>query len=331
MNPDEKVSQLGEFGLIDRIVARLGSPSEGELWSGDDAAVLRSPGEPLVFTTDVMVEDVDFDLDLCEGADIGFKAVAANASDVAAMGGRPRHLVAALTLTGSTSVRVVDGIADGIADACERWRIDAVGGDVSEGKSLSLAVAMTGSVPARPVFRGGAVPGDRLCVTGSLGGAAGGLRALRAGLRGISPEGDRLVARQLRPAARVGEGLQLAAAGANAMIDVSDGLLADLAHLLDASSVGCEVDVTAVPIDPDLNWLENRLEIDAAALALSGGEDFELLCAIPEGALDDAKSALDQLGTPLTDLGVVSEGDRVVGPRRLEEWKTTGWEHLRPR
>jgi thiamine-monophosphate kinase len=312
----ERVSDLGEFGLIERFRGKLPPAPAGEIWSGDDAAVVPGSAQTVI-TTDVLVEGVDFDLRLGRAQDAGWKAVVANASDVAAMGGRPTYCVAALSLPASTTVATVDGLLDGMIAATGRWGIALVGGDVSEAAQLSLALTLLGSVEV-PVRRAGAGPGDAICVTGALGGAAAGLLALQRGLTGSAAQA--VAARQLRPQARVDEGLRLGPV-ATSMIDVSDGFLADLVHLLDASGVGCEVEPGAIPIDANLNDLD--LGVDPLELALTGGEDFELMATVPPDRLGG-------IGDVVTRVGTITERERTIGGRSLDGWEHLGWQHLRP-
>ncbi|HEX2049356.1 MAG TPA: thiamine-phosphate kinase [Actinomycetota bacterium] len=330
------VSEAGELELVARITARLAPPS----WPRDDAAVVASPGDTLLCTTDALVEGVDFDFSYCTGADVGWKALAVNVSDVAAMGGAPAYAVAALSLRPDVAVAVVDEIVDGLEAAAARWGVAVVGGDVGEARDVALSVTVVGSPSATgPVGRSGARPGDALCVTGALGGAAGGLAALRA-LGRTAPAGapravatalDRLRARHLRPEARVEEARALAGAGARAMIDVSDGLAVDLGHLTRASGTGCDVDRDAVPVDADLGAVGRMLPAtrDALELPLLGGEDFELLAALPPERVGDARAALAHLGTELTAIGSITSGDAMLAGRPLEDWRRLGWEHLR--
>lgn len=322
------VGDLGERALIERITPRFGPSGAGEVWSGDDAAVL---GEGLLFTTDLMVSDVDFRLSYCGGFDIGWKLVAINASDIAAMGGRPWRAVAAVSLRPDTTVGFVDELAAGIACACEEWDIGLAGGDFSSGREISASLALIGKAPeGGAVLRSGAKPGDALCVTGALGAAAGGLLALADGA-GKDESLKTLTERQLRPRARVAEGLVLGRL-VSAMIDVSDGLATDLGHICDASGVGCDVDVDLIPVDPALENLPSQQHPRGPLhLAVTGGEDFELLFAIDEGHLTRAGAGLDELGTPMKKVGVVTEGRRLIGGRDLDDWRAEGWEHLRAR
>lgn len=330
MKERQTVGEIGEFGLIERFAARLGTPPEGETWTGDDAAVLRSPGSTLLYTTDLLIEGIDFDMRYASGADIGWKALAVNVSDIAAMGGRPRHAVVGLGLKADCPLDSADGILDGLLAAASRWGVQLVGGDISSASALVLYVALIGVAEAKPIRRSGARPGDAICVTGILGGAAGGLALLRGGAVVEESARRRLVARQLRPEARLEEGRRLAALGATAMIDVSDGLVADLIHLLDASDLGCDVAPEAVPVDPGLIPLRDVL--DPVEAALTGGEDFELLFTLAEDTVHRARASLAELGTPITRIGATREGSRrLLGDEALGAAGEVGWDHLRTR
>jgi thiamine-monophosphate kinase len=341
----QKVSEFGEDGLMARIAQRIGPPARDEIWSGDDSAVVRSPGPRTLFTTDLMVEHVDFDLAYASGYDVGWKVIAVNVSDIAAMGGRPGRAVATLTLRPDAMVSFVDALLDGMLAAAEEWGTALVGGDISRGSELSVGVALIGEV-TDPVTRSGAQPGNAICVTGSLGGAAGGLIALRRRMAGPGPtEGhgfsvdlkgalERLAARQLRPRARLEEGTALARAGATSMIDLSDGLAVDLARVVEASGVGCRVEPGDVPVDEDLAALASAVtdeSIDPVVLALTGGEDFELLCTLPRERIEDATATLGELGTSLSVIGWITDEGRSIGNAELDRWRERGWDHLRGR
>ena len=330
MSDDRRVSDVGEWGLIELIRDRLPPAPENELWSGDDAAVLGRSSDALVFTTDVIVEAMDFDFSYCPPDTVGAKAVAVNASDVAAMGARPRWALATLTVPPDTRVEVVDAIAVGMAEEARSIGVGLVGGDISEGGDLSLSVAMIGVLKGRAITRSGARTGDLICVTGTLGGAAGGLMLLRAG--GLDNESaERLAARQLRPRARTIEGPLLAEHGATAMIDVSDGLLADLIHVLDASEVGCELDPASIPVDPDLAAAGLPQEAEPLELALTGGEDFELIFTLPPSEEEQMGRALAEAGASWSVIGRIVTSGRHIGDRNLDQWKDKGWEHLQRR
>ena len=335
------VSELSEDELIARITARFPPAPADAIWSGDDAAVVAADTD-LVVTVDMLVEGVDFDLTWATGDDIGYKVMAVNASDIAAMGAAPRHAVATLALPPETALELVDGIAAGLALAAERFGCALVGGDVSRASEISMSLTMTGVLFGAPVLRSGARPGDALCVTGSLGGAAAGLAALRrrnVGESAVRAEIDNpsganglavLAARQLRPTPRL-EAAEVLAADATAMIDISDGLALDLARLLRASGCGCDITSGAIPIDPDLVTAARSLALDPLTTALTGGEDFELLVALDHERLEDVQMALDESGTPLTKIGAATDGAETIDGGPLARFVEHGWDHLRSR
>lgn len=314
--------------MIDRITARFDAAPVGEIGVGDDAAVITSPAGYILLTTDVLVEGVDFELDWCTGTDLGWKAIAVNVSDIAAMGGTPSHALATLMVEPSTPVSLVDGIIDGMGGGAEHWGLSLSGGDISRADKLAVSIALMGRVE-EPILRSTARPGDAICVTGALGGAAGGLALLKGDHTLDSEARRRLGRRLLRPEARLAEGVSLVGAGATSMIDISDGLVIDLERLMSASGTGCEVDPTALPIDGDLRDVPPVVPgFGIVRSALSGGEDFELLLTIAEDRIAEATAAIAP--TPLKRIGVVTEGPMMVWDRTLERLKEElgWWDHL---
>jgi thiamine-monophosphate kinase len=279
---------------------------------GDDAAVLvPTPGHKLVVTTDVVVEGHHFTAALSEPEDWGWKAVAANCSDLAAMGARPRWLVLALTVPERAEVSVLERVYAGLDEACRAFGTSLVGGDVSSGPALSLAVTALGEAE-RVVPRSGARPGDRLVVTGPLGAAAAGLALLQRDDRAAVELLGRfpaLAAAHRRPVPDLAMGPRLAAAGATAMIDVSDGLAGDALHLAEASGVGVEIRDATVPLARGVAEAAALLGRDPVELALGGGEDFVLAAALPRtadlgGVLDCGRFTAD----PATRVRVTGSG-----------------------
>lgn len=298
-----------------------GAGPEVVVGPGDDAAVLAPLIGELLITTDVLVEGVHFERGLTSARDLGYKAVVVNLSDVAAMAGSPRAAVCALTLSDGPDVAWTMELFGGMREACDEHALWLVGGDLSRGGVTSIAVTVTGEVaPGHAVLRSGAKPGDRLVVTGSLGGSAAGLRASKDRRSWSEDERD-AIRRHFRPSARVGEAKVLARLGATAMMDVSDGLALDLSRLMSASGVGARLMLRDVPVHP------------AAMLdeALGGGEDYELLSALPDGAVDIARTELaDAFGTPLAEIGVIAEGAlvAVAGDGSERPLDPLGWDHF---
>jgi thiamine-monophosphate kinase len=260
-----------------------------EVGVGDDAAVLRpTPGRRLVATTDVVVEGRHFTAALSDPEDWGWKAAAVNLSDLAAMGAEARWLLVALTVPPQTPAPLLDRVYAGLREACRAFTVALAGGDTSAGPVLSLAVTAIGEAE-QVVTRAGARPGDRLVVSGPLGAAAAGLGLLGRGpddrqARDLLGRFPGLAAAHRRPQPQLAAGRRLAAAGASAMLDVSDGLAGDALHLAEASGVGLEVDAAAVPVAPGVAEAAALLGRDPLHLALAGGEDFAIAAALPPDA-----------------------------------------------
>lgn len=316
---------LSEEELLEAIRRVLsGAGDEVRVGVGDDAAVLAPTGGELVITADALVEDVHFVRGRTGARDLGHKAIAVNVSDIAAMGASPRAAVCALTLPPDVEAAWAMELFGGMREACDEYGLWLVGGDLSRGREVSIAVTVTGEVaPGRAVLRSGARAGDHVVVTGDLGGSSAGLRL--TGLRTMPTEEQRaLIRRHLRPTARLGEAGVLAGSGATAMMDISDGLALDLTRLCRASGVGATIAITTVPV-AHLATLED---------ALGGGEDYELLATMPdEGSLEAARAELKEaFGVPLVAIGRIVEGAGVTAvdadgsERQLEP---AGWDHFR--
>jgi thiamine-monophosphate kinase len=278
--PDATARQVGELGLVRAVLDRLGSPSGVLLGPGDDAAVVAAPDGRVVATTDVLVEGVHFRRDWSSGEDVGRKAAAQNLADVAAMGARPTALLVGLGAPAAFPVADATALGAGLADEAASCGASLVGGDVVACDALVVSVTALGSLDGRaPVLRSGARVGDVLVVAGLLGGSAAGLAALRAGLPDLAA-----VAVHRVPAPPYADGVELASAGATAMIDVSDGLTGDLGHIATASGVGFEVDVAALPRHPAVAEAAEVLGVDPMEWVLGGGEDHALVATLPASA-----------------------------------------------
>ncbi|MGQ0716855.1 MAG: thiamine-phosphate kinase [Pseudonocardiales bacterium] len=310
------VADLGEFGLIARITAGRGLAPATLLGPGDDAAVLVAADGRVVVCTDVLVEGVHFRLDWSTPHQVGRKAVAANLADVAAMGAVPTGLVVGLAVPGRTPVSTVDDLAAGMWEEAGQAGVGIVGGDVVSSAELVVSVTALGDLQGRaPVTRAGARIGDVLGLCGRLGWSAAGLAVLRRGFR--SPLA--VVGAHRVPEPPYGAGPQAAAAGATAMIDISDGLLSDAGHLADASNVGINIDSAALPVAGRLVEVASALGADVRHWVLTGGEDHALLASFPAGVA---------LPADWTALGTVREGRGVTVDGRPYEVPAAGWEHF---
>ncbi|HUY29821.1 MAG TPA: thiamine-phosphate kinase [Acidimicrobiales bacterium] len=310
-------SSGGERAAIELLRRTLPAAPAGETWIGDDAAVLENPGTgSLLLATDCVVEGVHVDLRHSSLADVGWKSLAVNVSDLAAMAGTP---VAAVVAVAGVHVDQLAPLYEGLLEAAGHYRCPVVGGDLSAGPVLTVSIAVLGSVGERPVLRSGARPGDALLVTGALGRSAAGLRLLRDGYtpggRAAAPHSPDagLVEAHRRPRALLEHGWAAARSGATAMIDCSDGLAIDLDRLASASGVG--VELSAVPVAAGATLAD----------ALGGGEDYELVFAAPDPERVRAAFAAAGLAEP------VAIGTCVADPwiRTLDgaPLAVTGFEH----
>lgn len=326
------VGDIGEFGLIERLAkqvdaARLGPPAHAgfrlRLGIGDDAAAWQTDGGIQVQTTDTMVEDVHFTRASALWEDVGWKIMAANLSDVAAMGAVPLCAIVTLGVPPSLELDATDSLYAGLLEACASYSTQLVGGDIVRAEKVFVTVALVGGCQTDPLRRSAARPGDIIAVTGPLGASAGGLRLLGSG----EPDAEdrTLVEAHRRPRPRIDAGQHILLAGVSCAMDISDGLLADLAKLGNASGVGVRVEAERVPVAPGLTaqgWP------DALELALTGGEDYELVFAAPSRlvthVLEEVTGAI--IGHVTADEpGSVS----VVDAKGAElSFETGGWDHL---
>jgi len=320
-----------EFSLIERIRSLTEqSRDDVRFGIGDDAAVLAVPaGQELAVAIDTLVEGVHFPRGT-SAVDIGWKALAVNLSDLAAMGATPAWALLALTLP-EPDQAFVEGLAEGFAQLAKPHRLALVGGDTTRGP-LSISVAVHGFVaPGKALMRSGAKVGDAVLVTGTLGDAAAGLHALAhpfAVEEQRSDARDLLVARLNRPTPQLAAGSALRDL-AHACIDVSDGLIADLGHICTASGVGAEVDASLLPLSPSLIAIYD--DASAQQFALTGGDDYELCFTVPMNRLADVQSDLSRLGCGVTRIGRIVEGQGVSVRGVDGQWLETeqaGWNHF---
>ena len=338
------IRDIGEFRLIQLLAETLTfegvegpNLKQPDAWSprvgiGDDAAVWEGEAGTRVLTTDAMVEGVHFELGLTGWRDLGWKAMAVNLSDIAAMGCLPTLSVVTLGLRDNLPV---DGLVEmyrGIADACRSHGGRVVGGDIVRSPVFFVSVAMEGQASITEpdgrgaiLTRGAAEIGDVIAVTGSLGDSAGGLRIAQAG-EGFDDSTERLRAAHFRPEPRLAAGQALARAGIRAAMDISDGLVGDLTKLCEASDVGAVVRGHEVPTS---DALRSRFPVDWLSLALTGGEDYELLFTGPEAAIREVTEAVD---VPVTIVGEIVDASRGVTVVDADgdaiEANQGGWDHF---
>ncbi|TDC56897.1 thiamine-phosphate kinase [Jiangella ureilytica] len=274
----DSVGELGEFGLIGAVTARLPQGPDVLLGPGDDSAVVAAPDGRVVVTTDLLVENRHFRRDWSDAADVGHKAAAQNLSDIEAMGARPTSLVVGLGVPADLPVDWAVGLMAGLGEEASLVGASVVGGDVVRSPLVVVSVTALGSLDGvPPVTRSGARPGDVVAVCGRLGWAEAGYQVLSRGFR--TPRA--VVEAHRRPAVPYGAGREAAELGATAMCDVSDGLLGDLGHVASASGVSVDVDAASLVVAPQLREVASALGADPLAWVLTGGDDNALVACFP--------------------------------------------------
>lgn len=290
-----EISQLGEFGLIDRLTNEIPLKNASTLKGvGDDAAVMSYPDSDVLVTTDLLLEGVHFDLTYVPLRHLGYKSVVVNLSDIYAMNGTPRQITVSLGISSRFAVEHLEELYKGIKLACEVYGVDLVGGDTSASKQgLVISITCIGEVEkGKALLRSGAKDTNLICVSGDLGAAYMGLQLLErekvasAGMKDFVPDfagKEYIVERQLKPEARKDIIEMLAKEGINptSMMDVSDGLSSELLHICKASNCGCRVYEDRIPIDYQTAVMAEELNMNLVTAALNGGEDYELLFTVP--------------------------------------------------
>jgi len=294
-----KVSELGEFGLIGLLAKMINSSPAGEasrqqliIGIGDDAAAWHGDDSTQLATVDSFIQDVHFSLATASWEELGWKALAINLSDIAAMGGVPRYALVSLALPDHTEVEDVAALYKGMIELAEQFGVALVGGDTCSAPLVAITITVLGNSNNRDkniLTRSGAKLGEKVAVTGYLGAAAAGLEMLTAKLQFGSEVTDCLRKAFLRPYPRIAEGQILVEQGVKTAIDISDGLISDLRHICEVSQVGARIEVDRVPVEPMVKagFGDKSLE-----LALSGGEDYELLFTGSTETIEKVKVAV---------------------------------------
>lgn len=326
----------------DQLVAAIsrvlsGAGPEVLVGIGDDAAVVEPGSGSLVLTADVLVEGVDFDRAISSPQEIGYRSIVVNVSDIAAMAASPRYGLVSLGLSRDVDAAWAIGLFGGMRAAADEYALTLVGGDLSGSEEVVVSIAITGEVArGAAITRSGARPGEKLVVTGTVGGSAGGLalaRARRASAWVGAPWAKTLEEAYERPIARVGEAQTLAAAGATAMMDISDGLKRDLPRLCAASRVGARIELDSLPVAEALFEAEEPLGLNPLRLALAGGDDYELLATLPPAAVEGARAGLkSRFGVSLAEIGVIIEAEGGIVAVDLDGHESAldpgGWDHF---
>lgn len=334
-----RVGEVGEFALIARLQSRLQHVENPRIicGMGDDCAVLRpSTGMELILTTDTQEEGVHFRRDWATPEDIGWRCLAVNVSDIAAMGGSPLGAVVALSLPATLEVAFIEAFYDGMQALSMHYDCPVIGGNISQrADSLSVTITVLGEVPyGQSVYRSGAQAGDEIWVTGNLGAAKAGLEVLRQpqAVAGLQTAG--VLERYRRPCPRLREALYLRQhAGLHSLLDLSDGLSSDLRHVCEASGVGARLEAACIPVAEDVRQVAAALQVDPLVYALHGGEDFELCLTAPSGRLAAIQSHFEQqFRCPLVRVGTIqaATGVVLVSPDGTEQpLEARGYDHFR--
>lgn len=333
------ISEIGEFGLIDHLTQGIELTQKSSvLGVGDDAALIDNGGPNYtVVSTDMLIENVHFDMMYTPLKHLGYKAAVVNLSDICAMNGIPKQLLISIGLSSRFTLDAVEEIYAGIRLACDKYEVDLVGGDTTSSRmGLVISGTAIGEVPKdRVAKRSGAEPGDLICVTGDLGSAYFGLQLLERekAVYLENPEmqpdlsgHDYIVGRQLKPEARVDmiRAFEKMKVLPSSMIDVSDGLASELLHLAKASDVGVTVYENKIPIDHDAVQMGVEFNIDATTGIMNGGEDYELLFTLPQSAYETIKNDKD-----ITIIGYVTDkaqgNNMITNGEQTVELKAQGW------
>lgn len=327
------LSRLGEFGLIQRIRDAMPAGRGVRIGIGDDAAWVDHPSGSSLVTADLLIENIHFKLKWISLYELGYKSLAVNLSDIAAMGGSPAYAVLSVGIPRNFDSNKIDQFYRGVRALARASGVAVVGGDTNVAPMLIISVCAIGAPPRRPIRRSGAKVGDDIYVTGTLGDAALGLKLLQAGKSRVKgPLFSKLVARQHRPTPRIAAGALLAKESlATAMIDVSDGLIQDLGHVCNASATGALVYNDALPLSDAYRAVAGK---DGTIYALNGGEDYELLFCARRKRRVDIEKLRSQLRLRITRIGTCVAAERgiqvVDSVGKALSIRAGGHDHFRP-
>lgn len=334
-----KIEDIGEFGLIETISKLVDKEQKKDgrvsVGIGDDAAVVAPPDTGrMLLTTDTMVENVHFNRDYVSGEDVGYKAMATNLSDIAAMSGCPDYATVTLGLPRDMDVEFIKSVYRGLLECAMTYDTAIVGGDLTKSPKFFITVSLTGSAEIDNVrLRSHARPGDVIMVTGALGGAGAALKGLKAGARPGRGIPKALFLRYARPEPRLLEGRLAGRSGAGAIQDISDGLLADLGHICRSSGLGAKIRLPDIPVFPESKKLPGLTASSALRFALTGGEDYELIITAQPDKSGIIKAKVEgDIKTKVTIVGEIIEGgtgvEVVNAEGRIVTQKRTGYEHF---
>lgn len=308
-----KLKEIGEFGFIERFKPMFGGLVQGEtVGIGDDCAILpANENEDWLVTTDLLMEDVHFLRDAITPEQLGYKALAVNLSDIAAMGGTPVGSFLSIAIPADIDVEYLDGFMDGYHALSQKYNTPLLGGDTTKSlKHFAINVCVIGKCPkGKARKRSMAQPGDSVCVSGLLGDSPGGLQVILNKLQSTEATGY-LIEKHHQPEPRLAEGAFLInEPGVRAMMDISDGIASDLNHILKASGVSANIQLEQIPLSEQLKTVSAENLFNAIELAVGGGEDYELLLTVDSQLLENIQQKFqEQFGKPLYCIGTITEG-----------------------
>jgi thiamine-monophosphate kinase len=323
-----KVSELGEFGLIDLLAKMAGGGDKHLLVGiGDDAAAWQGDDSVQLATVDSFIQDVHFPLGLASWKELGWKALAVNLSDMAAMGGLPRYALVSLALPDNTEVDDVTTLYTGMLELAKQFGVSLIGGDISRAPLVAITITVFGSSPKGQILtRSTAKAGELVAVSGELGAAAAGLEMLTKKLKFDPKISASFRNAFLHPLPRIAEGQLLVEQGVKTAIDLSDGLISDLNQICKASQVGARIEIERVPVEPGVKAAFGDRALE---MALSGGEDYELLFTARAEVIERVKR---KAACPITVIGEILAGDKGVtlidSQGKSVKFARKGWEHF---
>ena len=330
-----KVSELGEFGLIDLLAKMLPDSYNRQLivGIGDDAAAWQSDDSIQLATTDSLFQDIHFSLDTINWQELGWKALAVNLSDIAAMGGTPTYALVSLALPENTEVEGATALYRGMIELAQQFKVDIIGGDTCRAPLVSITITVLGSTKSHGtqiLTRSTAKSGEKIAVTGYIGSSAAGLNMLSNDLQ-LSPEATAYLRNAfVHPQPQITEGLLLVEQGVKTCIDISDGLVADLHHICRASNAGARVEIDRLPVH---HLVKDNFREKAMEIALSGGEDYELLFTASDEVIEKVKSAASCPVTVVGEITTVMSGKVTLVDKKGKPFnlRKAGWDHFTAR
>jgi len=334
-DPQTELSDLGEFGLIKRLETKFSSDLPGQFTGiGDDCSIIPlSEGRLQLITTDLLIENIHFLTEKITAKELGFKSLAVNLSDIAAMGGVPESAYLSIGFPGELKVNWIDDFFDGILQLCKSSNVKLMGGDTTRSRQIVINFCVTGSVKSHHVKRRDhAKPGDIVCITDTLGDSGAGLKILLEN-KELDEDSYYLIKKHNKPRPHLEEGKWLGQKPeVNAMIDVSDGIESDLRRIMDSSGFGSEIDLDQVPVSGKLLSVAQKYSWNPIDLALTGGEDYCLMCTVEASKVDQLAQNFEQeFSCKLFQVGRIIEENALYFTHKGQrvDYKMQGFDHFR--